>query len=176
MLFSLFLFFFTAFEWLLFKLSHDGTAASIAYSQSNFLPFIQIASITGILGITFIVTLIPSAGAMGWHFRKEKSKLLFLTFAVSILIVSIFLYGFIRMNNIPKTDKITVGLVVLDEKMHKMENLNSQSELEHIKNYALEIRKLATQGAKLIVLPERAINLTKETGGISADILSDCAK
>src|SRR6185436_17864843 len=35
------------FEFLLFKFSYDGTAGSIAYSESNFLPAIQIASVTG---------------------------------------------------------------------------------------------------------------------------------
>ena len=41
--------FFTAFEWLMMKFSPAGTAASIAYSQSDVLPLIQIVSITGIL-------------------------------------------------------------------------------------------------------------------------------
>jgi len=168
--------FFTVFEWIILKFSPDGSAASIAYSQSNFLPLIQIASVTGILGITFMVTFIPSALAMSWHFRKEKIKQLQLTFITLLLIVSVFIYGFIRINNIPKTDKVTVGLVVLDEKMHKMGKLNFQNELEHTKNYALEISKLATQGAKLIVLPERAINVNKETDGATVDILCTCAR
>jgi apolipoprotein N-acyltransferase len=168
--------FFTAFEELMIRFSPDGTAASIAYSQSNFLPLIQIASITGILGITFMVTFIPSALAMGWHFRKEKTKLLALIFTASILIVSVFLYGFNRINTIPITEKSTVGLVVLDEKMHKMGNLNFQNELEHTQNYISEISKLATQGAKLIVLPERAINVNKETDSATIEILSTCAR
>lgn len=168
--------FFTAFEGLMIRFSPDGTAASIAYSQSNLLPLIQIASITGILGITFMVTFIPSALAMGWHFRKDKTKLLMLTFITLILIVSAFLFGFNRINNISTKDKTTVGLVVLDEKMHRMGNLNFQNELEHTQNYALEISKLAAQGAKLIVLPERAINVNKETDDATIGILSTCAK
>lgn len=168
--------FFTAFEWLMIKFSPDGTAASIAYSQSNFLPLIQIASITGILGVTFMSTFIPSALAMSWHFRKEKIKILPLTITSLFLIVSVFLYGFIRINNIPKTDEVTVGLVVLDEKTHKMGNLNFQNELEHTQDYALEIRKLSERGAKLVVLPERAININKEIDSASINILSTCAK
>ena len=67
--------FFTAFEFLLMKFSPDGSAGSISYSQANVLPVIQIASITGILGITFLVTFIPSAIAIGYHFRREIIKL-----------------------------------------------------------------------------------------------------
>jgi apolipoprotein N-acyltransferase len=168
--------FFTAFEWLMLKFSPDGTAASIAYSQSNVLPLIQIASITGILGVTFMSTFIPSSIAMGWRFRKEKIKLLPLTFVALFLIVSVFVFGFIRLSNIPKSDKVTVGLVVLDEKTHKMGNLNFQNELEHSDNYALEISKLSAHGAKLVVLPERAINVNKETDSASINIISTCAK
>ncbi|HSN07513.1 MAG TPA: nitrilase-related carbon-nitrogen hydrolase [Hanamia sp.] len=168
--------FFTAFEWLLINFSSDGTAASIAYSQSNFLPLIQIASITGIIGITFIVTFIPSVVAIGWHFRREKTKILPLIAIAFIVIGPVFIYGFSRINPVSKKDTVTVGLVVLDEKTHKMGNLNFQDELRHTKNYASEISKLAARGAKLIVLPERAININKETDSTTIGILSSCAK
>jgi apolipoprotein N-acyltransferase len=59
-------------EFLLFKFSADRTAGSIAYSQSNFLPIVQIASVTGILGITFFVTLFPSAIAVAIYSRNKK--------------------------------------------------------------------------------------------------------
>src|SRR6185436_13007960 len=51
--------FWCLFEFLLFKFSPDGTAGSISYTQSNFLQVVQIASVTGILGISFLVTLFP---------------------------------------------------------------------------------------------------------------------
>jgi apolipoprotein N-acyltransferase len=168
--------YFTAFEWLMLKFSPDGTAASIAYSQSNVLPLIQIASITGILGVTFMSTFIPSTIAMGWRFRKEKIKLLPLTFIALFLIVSVFLFGFIRISNIPKSDKVKVGLVVLDEKTHEMGNLSFQNELEHCGNYAFKISKLSALGAKIVVLPERAINVNNEIDSASINIISTCAK
>jgi apolipoprotein N-acyltransferase len=168
--------FFTAFEWLLITFSPDGTAASIAYSQSDFLPFIQIASVTGILGISFMVTFIPSALAVAWHFRKEKTKLVPLTIIAIILITSVFLYGSVRMNHATKADEVTVGLVALAEKLHKMGDLNFQDELQHTRNYASEISKLATQGASLAVLPERAINLDATTDSATIAILSNTAR
>ena len=63
----------TSFEFLLIELSPDGTVGSIAYSQSNFLPVIQIASVTGILGITFLVTFFPSAFRHCLVFQKEQA-------------------------------------------------------------------------------------------------------
>jgi apolipoprotein N-acyltransferase len=65
----------TSFEFLVIKFSPDGSAGSVAYSQSNFLALIQIASVTGILGISFIVTLFPSAIAVGFYHREELKKI-----------------------------------------------------------------------------------------------------
>jgi apolipoprotein N-acyltransferase len=65
---------YTSFEFLVYRFSQDGSAASIAYTQSNQLPLIQIASVTGITGISFMVTFFPSAIAVGWHHRREKKN------------------------------------------------------------------------------------------------------
>src|SRR6185295_11444837 len=66
--------FWCLFEFLLFKFSPDGTAGSISYAESNFVAVVQIASVTGILGISFLVTLFPSAIAVGSHFRLKRMK------------------------------------------------------------------------------------------------------
>ncbi|NCC61152.1 MAG: hypothetical protein EOM12_09455 [Verrucomicrobiae bacterium] len=168
--------FFTAFEWLLMKFSQDGSAASIAYSQMDFLLIIQIASITGLLGITFVITLIPSTIATCLHFWKEKQKRMLLMITSLTLIGTLFLYGLIRINSISDGEMIPVGLVVLDEKTHAMGNLNDETEIEHARNYAGEINKLAKLGAELIVLPERAININKETESAIVHILSHTAQ
>jgi apolipoprotein N-acyltransferase len=169
--------FFTAFEWLLIKFSPDGTAATIAYSQLNFLPLIQIASITGILGITFMVTFIPSVLAIGWYYRKNQNNLLPLSIISFIIIFSVFLFGILRISNSSEKNTTTAGLVVLDEKSHNMgNNPELQDELQHTRNYAQEITKLAGTGAKLIVLPERAVNINKELDSASINILRYPAK
>lgn len=168
--------FFTAFEWLLMKFSQDGSAASIAYSQMDFLLIIQIASITGLLGITFVITLIPSTIATCLHFWKEKQKRMLLMITSLTLIGTLFLYGLIRINSISDGEMIPVGLVVLDEKTHAMGNLNDETEIEHARNYAGEISKLAKLGAELIVLPERAININKKTESAIVHILNHTAQ
>jgi apolipoprotein N-acyltransferase len=169
--------FYTAFELLLIKFSPDGTAASIAYSQLDFVPLIQIASVTGILGITFMVTFIPAALVVGWHYRREKNKLMPLAIISIVLVTSVFVFGIIRITKVTKQPATTVGLVVLDESLHKMgRDIDFQYELQHIKNYAQEITALAARGAKLVVLPERAINVNGETAAAAISILSSTAK
>ncbi|WP_157805328.1 apolipoprotein N-acyltransferase [Confluentibacter citreus] len=168
--------FFCLFEWLLITFSPHGTAFSIAYSQMNVLPFIQVASITGILGITFLVSLAPSAIALGWHFRKEKIKLLLSTGTPLLLLLFILIYGFFRLSTIPESDTISVGMVVLDENTHFMNIEDAESNLQHTKNYIQEIDKLAERGATLIVLPERAFNIRPETDSVIMGMLRSSAK
>jgi apolipoprotein N-acyltransferase len=156
--------FFTAYEFLLISFSPDGTATSIAYSQANFLPVIQIASITGILGITFIVTLIPSVLAVGWYHHKEKNLFkmaLVLAIAVTFLVC---LYGIIRISGKDQKRSLTAGLVVLDESHHYVtDHPVLKDELNAVAIYTDSISRLAEKGAELVVLPERAFNVNAET-------------
>ena len=177
--FSLFAFpaFFTSFEFLLINLSPDGTASSIAYSQSDFLPLIQIASVAGILGITFIVCFIPSAISVILFYRHKGRNMRNPVIVSAAILLIVFLFGFIRLNNKTNTTTLDVGLVVLQEKYH---NITQQPDLSKEKTatelYANEISMLAQKGAKAVVLPERAINITKDNEADIISILSNTAK
>lgn len=169
--------FFTVYEFLLIRFSADGTAGSIAYSQADFLPVIQIASVTGILGITFFATLIPSIFAVGWFHRGEKNrfrKAIILAFALSFLLC---LYGVVRINNKEEKKFIKAGLIVLDEKHHFVTDQPVlEDELKTAEIYSDSITGLARQGAKLIVMPERALNITAETETGIMQLLSGAAR
>ena len=169
--------FFTTFEFLLITFSPDGTAGSIAYSQANFFPLIQIASVTGILGITFFVSFIPSAIAVGWYYRREKSKLHYITGVVIGLIITVLLFGIIRINSGSEKSTIKVGLAVLEEKFHYFtEQPDLQKEIQTAEYYAHQITQLSRQGAQVVVLPERAMNVSKETVSAVMRILMDVAR
>ncbi len=169
--------FFTSFEFLVFKLSTDGTAGSIAYSQSNFLPLIQIASVTGIIGITFLVSFIASAIAVGWYFRRQKTTFRYLTVAAVVIVASAFVFGITRISSGSENGTVKVGIVVLDEQSHNItDHPDFQKEKLVTVNYIKEIAPLAASGAELIVLPERAINLDKETGDSIINMLGNAAR
>jgi apolipoprotein N-acyltransferase len=83
--------FITLYEFAMMSFSPDGTATSLAYTQLNCLPIIQVAAITGILGVTFMVTFIPSVIALSWHYSGQKTKQLR---TVTIAGSSLFQYYF----------------------------------------------------------------------------------
>src|SRR5262245_38023034 len=130
--------FWCLFEFLLFRFSPDGTAGSMAYTQSNFLPILQIASVTGILGISFLVTLFPSAIAVGSHFRFKKVKGP-LAFAFSLILISI-IFGIIRLNTgSSKQHELVAGLAVLDEKLHsETDHPDTAREVQTANLYAIK--------------------------------------
>lgn len=63
-----------SFEYLRDITTSGGTAGSFAYSQLNFLPFLQLASITGPWGMSFLLLLFPAALAIGLHLRRSEPK------------------------------------------------------------------------------------------------------
>ena len=54
--------------------SPHGTAGSFAYSQLKFLAFLQLASVTGPWGMSFVLLLFPAAIAIALHLRQSAPK------------------------------------------------------------------------------------------------------
>src|SRR4051812_47872905 len=110
-----------------------------------------------------MVTFIPSAIAISWHYRRGKNKFRPAVIISGIIIVTVFLFGSLRLNYTSQKTALKVGLAVLDEKFHYITNHpDYQKEIQAAEYYAQEITRLASQGAQLVVLPERAININKE--------------
>ena len=169
--------FFTTFEYGLIKFSADGTAASIAYTQLNCVPFIQVAAIAGILGITFMLTFIPSVIALGWYYRVEKLKLRYVAVVAIILVSAVFIYGSIRINSFWTKRYLRAGLAVLDEKVHtNSDSPDFAKEKQVAMAYAAMVKPLAAQGAQVVLFPERVIGMGRPWADSITRILSDAAK
>lgn len=155
--------FITLYEFVMMCFSPDGTATSLAYTQLNCLPIIQIAAITGILGVTFMVTFIPSVIALVWHYRAEKNKLIrTLSIGGGIIAVTL-IWGVIRIGSPADKNMVRVGLAALTENIH---STNDDPDFGKQKVVAAEYAKqaslLAARGARVVVFPERAIAASKQ--------------
>jgi apolipoprotein N-acyltransferase len=154
--------YFTTFEYLLFRFSADGTAASIAYSQMDFLPIIQIAAIGGILAITFMITLIPSYIAFAYYYAKNKTTLLYLSAVCLPLIIGVLAFGYLRPAHTDRADTVKIGMAAIPEGKH-----NTSGQPDAVKDststalYLQQIDSLARQGVHVVLLPERVLSIDK---------------
>ncbi len=133
--------------------SVHSTWGNLAYTQMNSLPLIQIASITGIWSITFIVFLFPSTVAVllapgRRAFAKPATPGLALAAAIFILV---FGYGFYRLATTPQSPRVTVALISTDKHLSP----HGPATVDLVRLYVAQIPPLATQGVKVIVLPEK---------------------
>jgi apolipoprotein N-acyltransferase len=154
----------TALEFVVQIVSPDGTASSLAYTQADVLPIIQIASLTGSLGITFLVSLFPSLCAYGWlaYHRRKKRIAYAIAAAVSLYGLTLF-YGYYRLANPLVGSPIKAGLVALNEPVHYVtQQRNEQPIHAGLAEYMRVIASLADAGADVVLLPETAFRLTSE--------------
>ncbi|TFH47673.1 MAG: hypothetical protein E4G89_07560 [Methanothrix sp.] len=99
-------------EWLRSHIFTGFGWVALGYSQSASLPIIQIADITGVYGVSFIIVMMNIAIFLTLKGQQEKGSIIELSTVIAVVIVFLCLtYGFIRLNNIFTGDKISVGVV-----------------------------------------------------------------
>lgn len=155
---------FTAFEYILFIFSRDGTVASIGYTQINYLFLIQIASLTGLLGISFLISFIPSAIALAWYFKERKKTVFTLLFLLILFLGDSIIYSLIRLGTPASVKTLNIGMVALDESVYKgIYGKDAAVKLKVAELYLQEVSKLTDQGAEIILIPEKVIFVNDST-------------
>jgi apolipoprotein N-acyltransferase len=168
---------FTAFEYLLIRFSPDGTALSIAYSQMNFLPLIQIASITGILGITFMITLISSTLVFLILTEKRETIQTRALICSGLIIFGVLLFGLVRSGHSSSVNQIKVGMAVMEENGHNTSDRpDTLKDNAAIDFYVRQMDSLAARGAHVILIPERALSIDPQSENRMLDILKMTAQ
>jgi apolipoprotein N-acyltransferase len=164
----------TSCEYLFSLVSPNGTAGSLAYTQADVLPVIQVASVTGLWGITFLLTLVPSALAVAWHRRRDgKPDVSVVALPVLVLLVAL-IFGWMRLANAPAGERVRVGLAASDATVGLFETEREDEALRVVQAYVRRIEALAARGAKLVVLPEKFVGIIpsddREARGLLADV------
>jgi apolipoprotein N-acyltransferase len=151
--------FWVAIEYLIATLSVHGTFGNLGYSQMDFLPILQIASVAGIWGISFCIFLFASTVAALFQpgSKSLKIPLAATTFVFLLLVVG---FGAWRLAATPKdSPMVKVGLIA----SNSPENIHAGTPAEGqaiFQRYADQLRPLAGQGVKLFVLPEHSGPIT----------------
>ncbi|OOG49156.1 nitrilase-related carbon-nitrogen hydrolase [Rhodanobacter sp. C01] len=131
--------------------SPHGTFGSIGYTQMEALPVIQVAAIAGIWGIGFLVLLLPAAIAVQAATDTPRRSRMTAA-AMTVLLMSAALgYGSWRLQ-VPATTTLRIGLVSLEKPIRPALHGADGKALEA--RYVDAIGRLASEGAKIVLIPE----------------------
>jgi apolipoprotein N-acyltransferase len=160
--------FWTIVEYLASFAPSNGTAGSLAYTQERLLPILQIASVTGPWGITFLLLLFPSAITSWWYLRRRSPKeALGILASVFALLGCSLLFGAIRLAAPTSQQAVQVGLLVTDRVFFAEDTTEMQT---LISDYAAQAEKLARAGAKMVLMPEKT-GLLREQNTATVDAI-----
>jgi apolipoprotein N-acyltransferase len=133
-------------------LSVHATAGSLAYTQLTFLPLLQLASITGPWGISFLLLLFPAALAIGLHLLPTaQHQALRVTGAALGVIVAVLIFGVVRLHLPAEQPETELGLIASDADIPARDAETNRL----FALYAKQAEQLAARGAQVIVLPEK---------------------
>ncbi len=149
-----------ALEYISSLLSPHGTFGNIGYSQMDALPVIQIAAVTGIWGIGFLVLLVPATiAALATPSASLRERLIAITIAV-LLPTAALGYGVWRLQ-VPALSTMRVGLASIEKPIRP--NLHDAAGQALQARYVDAINRLAAAGAQTIVIPETSFATSDST-------------
>jgi apolipoprotein N-acyltransferase len=141
------------YEYLTATASPHSTWGNLAYTQMDCLPVIQIAAVTGIWGISFIVFLFAGAAAalLTGAGRPRQRRMLAIT--AGFVVCAVLVFGKWRLQSNP-SGSVAVTLIAKDVPMSVYLGSEEQA-LKLFREYADEIRRVTPAGTQAVVLPEK---------------------
>jgi apolipoprotein N-acyltransferase len=144
-----------AYEYLSEAISVHGTIGNLGYSQMNFLPILQIASVTGIWGISFSIFLFAAVSAAFFGTASVKQKRT-LAIALATYLFCVLGYGYWRLASTPKNSPvIKVGLMASDDSMNLIVPTTEDAGYA-FDRFGKQMLSMASQGIQLFMLPEHS--------------------
>ncbi|HSY82611.1 MAG TPA: nitrilase-related carbon-nitrogen hydrolase [Gemmatimonadaceae bacterium] len=128
--------------------SVHGTAGDLAYSQLNFLPVLQVASLTGPWGISALLLLFSAALVI----LPRAPRVAFAGLGVIAIALT---FGVARLAMTASGPRVKVGLIASDLPENKGVVDEGSKTARLLRDYAGATQRLVSQGAHVIVLPEK---------------------
>jgi apolipoprotein N-acyltransferase len=136
----------------------DGNWASLAYSQANFLPILQITALLGVSGLLFLIALVPSALAVAIAYGRALRHGWIAYALTALALVGSMIYGLVRLQSPANGVETKFGLASIDDAIGLKASVSYASNI--LQEYDRHITSLAAQGAQVVVLPEKVALLT----------------
>jgi len=163
-------------EYLISLVSPHGTFGSIAYSQADVLPVIQLVSLTGLWGVSFLVSLVPAALAGVWRARMKENSLPSGLALAALPLAAVVAFGTSRLSTAPASQRVKIGLAACDGSMRLFATKDSAEALPVLRAYASRASRLADLGAEFIVLPEKFVGVMPAYADSARELLATVAR
>jgi apolipoprotein N-acyltransferase len=155
--------FWVACEFLTAINSPHSTAGNLGYTQMDFLPILQIASVTGIWAISFCVLSFASTVAILLARFGDPISRRNLAIVVASLLIAVVGLGFWRLHSGAAFESLVkVGLIASDLRQNLLTETRGDT-LRQVHDYSTQVEALAAQGAKAVVIPEKIAVVTDES-------------
>lgn len=149
--------------WIQYTFTPGSSWGVLAHTQLDNLPLVQVAALTGVGGITFLVALGSGVAAAGWSSGVKAVRTDMAVFGV--LLGSALLYGQVRLSNPAPGAPVRVGAltspVTHTEFRASYQNVDTLRLLDD-ELFARSARAVEL-GAKVVVWPEVATLMTRTT-------------
>jgi apolipoprotein N-acyltransferase len=161
-------------ETLIGALSPHGSAGAFAYSQTNFLPAIQVASLGGAPAISFVVMLFASAVAFLFARRAFAAAIL-----PALVVASALTFGVQRISHLAATASPTSASPIVIAA-----TLLAGDQFEGVPDdwrsvwtaYAAQIERAADDDRRIVLLPEKIAHLGAGDRGAALEQLAEIAR
>ncbi len=137
--------------------------SQLAYSQVNFLPFLQGASIYGAYGLTFLLLLCNESINLfisQWKNRFNSSlslKKMWPALTVGALVLATCIFGVIRLSSPRPRPLGQIPLGIVQGNVAQEDKWNGRMAQDILENYAQGTKALESRGARLILWPEASL-------------------
>jgi apolipoprotein N-acyltransferase len=140
-----------ALDTLVAVLRRAGNETSLAYTQADCLPILQVTSLAGIGGLLFLLALVPSALALALGRSLRRAWLA--PAGTALVLAAAIIFGLVRLHRPAPAPETALGLVAIDEAIGP--NASASYRRSIWDAYDRAIATLAAQGAEILVLPEK---------------------
>jgi apolipoprotein N-acyltransferase len=166
---------YTALNFILARAQYDGTWADPAYRMDTLQPLLQFASLTGLWGIVFAMSIPASAIAFAWY-RVESGRPWMTPTAVGLgIFAAVIIFGFVRFATSGPEPRVRVAMIASDHEMRYSRTTNEADAADLLGFYASQVPTAAAKGAQVVVMPEKIVGVTDEDRAALQKILSDAA-
>lgn len=145
-------------DYLIALVSPHGAFTSLAYTQVDFHPATQIASLTGVWGLSFLLFLPAAIVATIAH--ASRRIIIQLTATLAVVAIGTFSYGAWRLacDDDPTGRALKIAMVSASNDLDDT-SWSGANGPTILTTYSKQIKDAATRGAQVVVLPEKFIDV-----------------